>query len=190
MAHGWTAPFDWREADGGWRCFALHGETQVGPNAPVIHISLYEAEAFARWADARFPTEAEWEAAAAPLPVAGNSADSGAFHPLAAQAPAADGTLAQMFGDVWEQTRSAYDPCPGCVPQAGTVGEDNGKLMSGQQVPHGGSCASPPGHVRASYRKFLPAGGPLAVRGPAPCARCRPRRRQGAANAPLHRPAS
>jgi dimethylhistidine N-methyltransferase len=155
-AEAWTAPMYWRETEGGWRCFTLHGDSAVDPHAPVTHISFYEAEAFARWAGARLPTEAEWEAAAAGLPVSGNFADSGALHPLAATRPATPGQPAQMFGDVWEWTRSDYQPYPGYAPAEGAVGEYNGKFMVGQQVLRGGSCATAPGHVRASYRNFFP----------------------------------
>lgn len=155
-AEGWRAPLYWRETEEGWRCFTLHGEAPVDPHAPVTHVSFYEAEAFARWAGARLPTEAEWEAMAKGLPVQGNFADSGALHPLAATRPAAPGRPAQMFGDVWEWTRSDYAPYPGYCPAEGAVGEYNGKFMAGQQVLRGGSCATPPGHVRASYRNFFP----------------------------------
>ncbi len=155
-AEGWAAPLYWRQVDGGWRCFTLHGDAAVDPHAPVTHISFYEAEAFARWADARLPTEAEWEAAAADLPVEGNFADGGVLHPLAATRAAAPGRPAQMFGDVWEWTRSDYAPYPGYRAAEGAVGEYNGKFMVGQQVLRGGSCATPPGHVRASYRNFFP----------------------------------
>jgi dimethylhistidine N-methyltransferase len=155
-AGGWEAPLYWRAADGGWRCFTLHGDAPLDPHAPVAHVSFYEADAFARWAGARLPSEAEWETAAAACPLEGNFADSGALHPLAPRAPAAGGTLAQMFGDVWEWTRSAYEPYPGFAPAAGAVGEYNGKFMSGQQVLRGGSCATAPGHVRATYRNFFP----------------------------------
>lgn len=155
-AEGWRAPLYWRQSGSGWRCFTLHGDAPVDPNAPVAHVSFYEAEAFARWAGARLPTEAEWEVAAAGMPAEGNFADSGAFHPLAPRSPAPEGSLAQMFGDVWEWTRSAYEPYPGFAAAEGAVGEYNGKFMSGQQVLRGGSCATPPGHVRASYRNFFP----------------------------------
>jgi dimethylhistidine N-methyltransferase len=155
-AEGWVAPMYWREADDGWRCFTLHGDAPVDPHAPVAHISFYEADAFARWAGARLPTEAEWEAAAAGVPAEGNFADGGVLHPLAATRQALPGKPAQMFGDVWEWTRSDYAPYPGYRPSEGAVGEYNGKFMVGQQVLRGGSCATPPGHVRASYRNFFP----------------------------------
>ena len=155
-AHSWEAPLYWHRADGGWRCFTLHGDAPVDPHAPVTHISFYEAEAFARWAGARLPTEAEWEVASAGVPVSGNFADSGAFHPTAAAKAAPDGTLAKLFGDVWEWTRSAYEPYPGYSPAEGSIGEYNGKFMVGQQVLRGGSCATPAGHIRPTYRNFFP----------------------------------
>ncbi len=155
-SEGWAAPLYWREVDGAWRCFTLHGDSAVDRHAPVTHVSFYEAEAFARWAGARLPTEAEWEMAAAGLTVAGNFADSGALHPIAATRPALPAQPAQMFGDVWEWTRSDYAPYPGYAPAEGAVGEYNGKFMVGQQVLRGGSCATPPGHVRRSYRNFFP----------------------------------
>jgi ergothioneine biosynthesis protein EgtB len=151
-AHGIEAPLYWRRDKGGWRCFGLDGLRAVHPAAPVCHVSYYEADAFARWAGARLPTEAEWESAAAGLdPDGGNQLDkAGAVRPL----PAEGGGLRQMFGDVWEWTGSAYLPYPGFRPAEGAVGEYNGKFMCSQMMLRGGCCATPRGHMRASYRNF------------------------------------
>jgi ergothioneine biosynthesis protein EgtB len=163
LSDGWAwvkaqaveAPLYWRRgADGGWTGFDLDGRHPVHPGAPVTHVSYYEADAYARWAGTRLPTEAEWEAAAAGLdPTRGNQVDgAGAVRPRAASRSDA---VHQMFGDVWEWTGSAYLPHPGFRPAPGAVGEYNGKFMSGQFVLKGGSCATPRGHVRASYRNFF-----------------------------------
>ena len=154
LARGWQAPLYWEGNDGAWRAFTLHGMVDIDPHTPVCHLSLFEADAYARWAGARLPTEFEWELAAAALPVAGNFVESGALHPLPLRN--AECGLAQMFGDVWEWTRSDYGPYPGFQPAAGAVGEYNGKFMCGQHVLRGGSCATPQSHIRATYRNFFP----------------------------------
>ncbi len=151
------APLYWHAADGdGWRQFTLQGLVAMDPRTPACHLSLFEADAYARWAGARLPTEAEWEhaARAAGVPTRGNFADSRAFHPLPVSQPATEAPQ-QIFGDVWEWTQSSYLPYPGFRPAAGAVGEYNGKFMCHQTVLRGGSCATPAGHVRASYRNFF-----------------------------------
>ena len=155
IARGWHAPQYWEHGNGHWHSFTLHGEVPVDPHTPICHVSFFEAEAFARWANARLPTEAEWEVAARDAPLVGNFLESGALHPLAQREAPSDGTLAQVFGDVWEWTRSDYGPYPGFRPAAGAVGEYNGKFMCGQYVLRGGSCVTPASHIRASYRNFF-----------------------------------
>ncbi len=134
QAQGWQQPCYWRAgSDGSWRVFGLAGEQALDPDAPIMHLSFYEAAAYAEWADARLPTEFEWEAAATDL--AG---------------------LSQLHDQAWQWTHSAYHPYPGFKPWAGAVGEYNGKFMVGQMVLRGGSLATPPGHTRPSYRNFFP----------------------------------
>jgi ergothioneine biosynthesis protein EgtB len=151
------APLYWRRDGDRWLNHTLQGTVKIDPHTPVCHLGYFEADAFARWCGARLPTELEWEIAARSLraPSAGNFADRGAFHPLPQTAPVGDEPV-QMFGDVWEWTRSAYLPYPRYRPLPGAVGEYNGKFMCNQFVLRGGSCATPAGHVRASYRNFFP----------------------------------
>jgi ergothioneine biosynthesis protein EgtB len=155
-AYGWRAPQYWESRDGQWHSFTLHGLVPVDPHTPVCHLSFFEAEAFARWSNARLPTETEWEIAAGRAVRAGNFLESGALHPLALREAPPEGMLAQAFGDVWEWTRSDYGPYPGFRLAAGAVGEYNGKFMSGQYVLRGGSCVTPSTHIRATYRNFFP----------------------------------
>ncbi|MBL8521258.1 MAG: ergothioneine biosynthesis protein EgtB [Betaproteobacteria bacterium] len=150
------APLYWQRFGAHWQTFTLHGMVDVDPNAPVCHVNYFEADAYARWAGARLPTEAEWEHVARSVPNNGNFLESGALHPLALTEEPAAGKPAQMFGDVWEWTASAYLSYPGFRAAPGAVGEYNGKFMCNQFVLRGGSCATPGAHIRASYRNFFP----------------------------------
>jgi ergothioneine biosynthesis protein EgtB len=152
---GWEAPLYWRHDGDRWTIRTLSGERRIDEREPVCHISYYEAEAYAAWAGKRLPGEPEWELAAAGVAIEGNFLDSGWLHPMADPAHYTPG-LRQMFGDVWEWTRSAYLPYPGFHPAEGAIGEYNGKFMSGQMVLRGGSCATPADHIRPSYRNFFP----------------------------------
>ncbi len=160
---GCTAPLYWRrEGRDDWSTFTMDGRQPLEPHAPVAHLSFFEADAYARWAGARLPTEFEWEAAARKVPLEGRFLED---LPCTPQAPADGDGLLQMFGDVWEWTASAYLAYPGYRVPKGAIGEYNGKFMSGQMVLRGGSCATPVGHIRASYRNFFPAAARWQVAG-------------------------
>ncbi len=154
---GWEAPLYWEKRDGGWLGMSLEGLHAIEHAAPVCHISYYEADAFARWAGKRLPTEFEWEAAAQDQAAEGGlDADASATGTLRPRAAGpATGRPRQMYGHVWQWTQSAYLPYPGYRPPDGALGEYNGKFMVSQQVLRGGSCATPAGHTRATYRNFF-----------------------------------
>jgi ergothioneine biosynthesis protein EgtB len=151
----WRAPLYWEERDGAWWAYTLEGLKPVDPNEPVCHISYYEADAFARWSGARLADEREWETASRDLAIEGNLLEAGRLHPSTAPV-APEGALVQMFGDLWEWTRSPYGPYPGYTPPPGALGEYNGKFMCNQMVLRGGSCATPRLHLRRTYRNFFP----------------------------------
>ena len=158
----WRCPLYWSHADDAWTLFTLRGERTLSAmaSAPVSQVSFFEADAYARWAGLRLPTEFEWEAAAEGHPIEGNLLDSGNLVPMpGASSPATnllqDQGPAQQWGDCWEWTASAYLGYPGFQPLPGSLGEYNGKFMSGQMVLRGGSCITPAAHIRASYRNFF-----------------------------------
>lgn len=150
----WTEPFYWEKRDGKWHAFTLGGMREVDENEPVCHLSYFEADALARWAGARLPSEAEWEIGVAGCEREdGNFVEAGRFHPAAATG--AGRGLQQMYGDVWEWTRSQYTPYAGFQSAPGAVGEYNGKFMCNQFVLRGGSCATSVTHIRPTYRNFF-----------------------------------
>jgi ergothioneine biosynthesis protein EgtB len=146
QAQGWTAPLYWENHEGRWAQFTLDGLRPMRDDEPVCHLSFYEADAFARWSEARLPTEAEWEIAAEACPSGGSFLESDHLHPSAAH----------LLGEAWQWTASPYIAYPGYAPLAGALGEYNGKFMCNQMVLRGGSCATPRSHFRPSYRNFFP----------------------------------
>jgi ergothioneine biosynthesis protein EgtB len=158
---GWEAPLYWErdDADRGWSVFTLGGLRPLDPTEPVVHISWYEADAYARWAGHRLPTEEEWEAVAHPFGaegLPGSFLDPTVLHPRPPGPRRSGGPPRQLFGEVWQWTASPYSPYPGFRPAAGAVGEYNGKFMVNQHVLRGGCCATPEGHARTTYRNFFP----------------------------------
>lgn len=152
---GWNAPLYWEQRDGQWQVMTLRGLQPVDPAAPVCHVSYFEADAFAHWMDKRLPSEVEWEHAAAGVPLEGNFADSGRLRPKPPVSGQGGSGLQSLFGDVWEWTQSPYTAYPRFKAAAGAVGEYNGKFMNGQYVLRGGSCVTPGGHIRRTYRNFF-----------------------------------
>ena len=153
ITQGCEHPLYWYPRRDDWQEFTLNGLCTLAMDSPVVHLSYYEADAYARWAGARLPSEAEWEYAATGCSLSGNYAGDGIFHPC----PASGDGLLQCFGDAWEWTQSSYAPYPSFRVSPGAVGEYNGKFMVNQYVLRGGSCATPERHVRSSYRNFFPA---------------------------------
>ena len=155
QGQAWRMPIYWYRDGRRWMHYTLAGPCQIDEAEPVAHLSHFEADACARWAGARLPSEAEWEVACRAQPVQGNLLAAGRFHPAPLRADEGGAALHRCFGDVWEWTRSSYGPYPGYRAAAGTLGEYNGKFMCNQYVLRGGSCATPAGHVRSTYRNFF-----------------------------------
>jgi ergothioneine biosynthesis protein EgtB len=152
----WDCPLYWEKRDGKWHTMTLAGMTELVPEEPVCHVSLFEADAYARWLGDRLSTEEEWETAASGVPLNGNFVENELFHVAPLASPTTSDKPAQMFGDVWEWTRSSYSPYPGYAPVGGALGEYNGKFMCNQYVLRGGSCATSQSHIRRTYRNFFP----------------------------------
>jgi ergothioneine biosynthesis protein EgtB len=154
--NGWGAPLYWEPHDSAWNYFTLGGFRKVNPDEPVCHVSYFEADAYARWAGTRLPTEFELEVAAGGVPVLGNFVETGHYHPVPFNqiTEMSNGPL-QIYGDVWEWTQSHYSPYPGFKPVEGAIGEYNGKFMANQFVLRGGSCATSKIHIRKTYRNFF-----------------------------------
>lgn len=149
-------PLYWFQTDDGWMQYTLAGPRPVHPDEPVVHVSFFEADAYARWKGFRLPTEFEWEIASADADIEGGTySDSFRFHPSPLSTDAPSGRLHQMYGDVWEWTASAYLPFPGFKAEEGAIGEYNGKFMANQIVLRGGSAATPQNHIRPTYRNFF-----------------------------------
>jgi ergothioneine biosynthesis protein EgtB len=161
----WDAPLYWTRLDDRWHLFSLGGFRPVHPDEPVCHISYYEADAYARWAGARLPTEAEWEVAAVGDQEPGNFLDLDVLHPSPVSPQGDRAGRTAFHGDVWQWTSSSYSPYPGFEPAPGAVGEYNGKFMVNQYVLRGGACVTPPGHVRSTYRNFFPSSARWAFSG-------------------------
>ncbi len=151
----WQSPLYWTKRDGQWWNFTLSGMRPVNKSEPVTHISYFEADAYANWAGARLPTEFEWERAAGKIDIDGNFVEDETFHPAPCRSSGQDRHLQQMFGDLWEWTRSSYSPYPGYRAEPGALGEYNGKFMCNQYVLRGGSCATSRTHIRRTYRNFF-----------------------------------